>query len=337
MQFKVLVFNAQDLFLALAHEPRPEDLGRLSDEEWQYFGQGPEKIKPLSKLHGIARMFAEEDPDLACLCEVGGVLALENLNRLFLGQRYHVFLQAGNSDRGIENGFLLKKGGAFDGELHSFKEWPVVFHYPHEIDAQTHAIAAAAAPYLDLGVPHQRRLSRDIPALYLRHDSTLRMVVLLAHLKSGLDPHGLDPGGGVRRKAELEALVAIYRKLSDELKVPVLVGGDFNGKADRDGFTQEFEALYRETDLDDALRVAGRDAHERLTHFTFVKDKILTQQFDYLFLPRALQGRIVAEKTYVYRYRFGTAEGEIMLPFSFRDRNSLPSDHYPLVCVLDLS
>ena len=337
MQFKILVFNVQDLFLDLAHEPRPEDLVKLTDDEWQYFGRGPEKIKPLSKLHGIARMFEEEDPDLVCLCEVGGLVALDNFNRLFLGSRYEVHLRAGNSDRGIENGFLLKKKTAFQAELHSHKEWPVVFQYPHEVDPHTHAIAAAAAPYLDVGTPQTRRLSRDIPALYLQKGGQLKLVVLLAHLKSGLDPHGLDPGGTVRRKAELQALVDIYKKLSKEMGVPVIVGGDFNGKADRLEFTQEFAALYAETDLDDALRVAGREPHERLTHFTFVKDKIMTQQFDYLFLPKALQGQIVAEKTYVYRYRFAGAEAEIMLPFSFRDRNSLPSDHYPLVCVLDLN
>lgn len=328
---KIMVYNTQDFFLHLAHEPRVAELAELSEAQWQLLATGSQPIKPKAKLEAIAQMLKDEAPDVIALCEIGGRLSLERFNRLFLGNRYHVFLNEAYSDRGIDTGFLLAKSSGWLAELETHKDWPLAFQYAHEQDPSAYPLAAAAAAYLDLGLPDDRRLSRDIAALHLRKPSCPSFSLLMCHLKSGLDVNGIDPGGQVRRAAELKALLSIYKRVGEQRKNPVLLAGDFNGNASREGTAKEFEPLYAETDLEDALYLAGRSKHERLTHFTYTRGQIETQQFDYLFVPKAFAPHLCKDKTQVYRYRFQDDRQEIELPFSFRDRNLLPSDHYPLV------
>ena len=161
---------------------------------------------------------------------------------------------------------------------------------------------------------------------------------MLAHLKSGYDPQGFDPGGQKRRAAEVKALIAIYQQLKAEQSNdhPVIVAGDLNGNALRDHTWVEFLPLYKATDLEDALFLAGIPRYERHTHMTFCGRTASAKQLDYIFLGLSLHQRLVPEETYVYRYVYDEDGSEMLAPFSFRDRDLLPSDHYPVVCVVEL-
>ncbi|GAA3956361.1 hypothetical protein [Allohahella marinimesophila] len=65
------------------------------------------------------------------------------------------------------------------------------------------ALSPFMAEASNLCVSEQRRLARDIPVLHLYDpQSTCILSVMLAHLKSGYDPQGFDPGGQKRRAAE---------------------------------------------------------------------------------------------------------------------------------------
>jgi hypothetical protein len=307
----------------------------LSEQQWQQLAQDETRLKSLSQLRGMAQMIADEDPDIIGICEVGGHESLMRFNDWFLHDRYEVLLIPADTHRGIENGFLVKRHLPLKTELVTHIHWRVPFTYPHEDDPVKFHIAAQAAAYMDLGKPEERRLSRDIPALFVRnHQDELLFIMLMVHLKSGYDIEGIDPGGQVRRAAELKALIDIYHSLQKKHAVPIMIAGDFNGNASREGTAAEFTPLYQRTDLDDVLWLVGRPKHERITHVTFIGRSLQAQQLDFIFLPRALRSQLDHDATYVYRYRFADNDQEIMIPTSFHDRRQLPSDHYPIICAL---
>lgn len=339
MKFKLMTYNVQDLFLQTQFPLKPEYLQSLSDREWALLAEPDHELKPLSKLKAIAQIIAAEDPDCVCLCEVGGLAALRTFNEVFLAAAYTPFLAPGNSERGIESGFLLHKRLAMTANVVSHREWPVPFEYLHEEDKDAYAVTALVAENYDLGDPARRKLSRDIPVLelYDRQGADLLSLVLV-HLKSGYDPLAVDPGGQRRRAAEVRALLEIYRKLRRDKGEahPVVVTGDFNGNASRQDTWPEFLPLYQETDLEDALQLVGAPRHERHTHVTFYRGETAARQLDYVFLGKSLHRRVVPGEVYVHRYGCPEDEQEMMIPFSFRDRSLLPSDHYPLLCSFEL-
>ena len=109
-----------------------------------------------------------------------------------------------------------------------------------------------------------------------------------------------------------------------------------NGRAARLDTAPAFVPIYRETDLKDALDIAGRSLHDRVTHLTFAPGVTNASQLDYILIPRALHASVVTEETYVYRYCFDGEWDEIDIPTSLKERSYLPSDHYPVVCVIDV-
>lgn len=341
MRLKLLLFNVQDLFLRLAFPIGSADLEGLSEVEWAQLAPRDQPLKPLFKLRGLAAVVRAEQPDLIMVCEAGGLESLANFSRLFLADEYQALATPGISERGIDTGFLLRRGLRLAAQLLSHADEPVSFRYPHEVDPAGHEVTAAIASTLDLGLPESRRLSRDIPELRLFEAGATQpsLVVLLAHLKSPLDYDGIDPGGAARRAGEVRTLLKIRDGVRQDLGegVPIVLAGDFNGRAARPETAPEFAPIYQETDVVDVLELACREPHERITQITYFLDEGHATQLDYIFLPKALHGALDVAQTFVHRYRFAEGDGEVQLPGSLRDRRLLPSDHYPVVCVLVLS
>lgn len=341
MRLKLLLYNVQDLFLRLAYPLSSEDLARLTEDEWALLAPRDEPIKPLFKLRGIAQVLLTERPDVVMVCEAGGEESLANFSRLFLADAYEALSTPSVSERGIDTGFLLRRDLGLTAQLLSHADEPVAFRYQHEEDPTGHEVTAIIATSLDLGKPEARRLSRDIPELRLFESGASRpiLAILLAPLKSGLDMDGIDPQGATRRGAEVKTLLTIREKAQQALgaDVPIVLAGDFNGHAARPDPALEFVPLYAQTDLEDVLEIAGHEAHERITQITYWLDQGRASQLDYIFLPRSLHASLNARETYVHRYRFADGSGEMQMPGSLRDRRQLPSDHYPIVCVIELS
>ena len=65
--------------------------------------------KPQEKIEWIARTISEIDADITMLCEMGGLDSLDLFNTKYLNSQYYTSLLKGNSDRGIEMGYLIKK------------------------------------------------------------------------------------------------------------------------------------------------------------------------------------------------------------------------------------
>ena len=343
MRLKLMQFNLQDFFLRLGFPLDPHDLIGLNEAEWQLLGNGDVPNKPLAKLRAIARVIADEGPDVLLLAEVGGRQALVDFVRLFLDGAYDVFFESGNSNRGIESAYLVRRCLPVIAEIRSHRHMPVVFQYPHEADPVGLAPTAELAAALPLDPPGKRRLSRDIPELRLFHAVDGKrakqpfLAVLLAHLKSGYDPDGIDPGGAARRGGEAEALHRLLDATRQELApVPVIVAGDLNATAARRGTAEEMQWIYAATDLEDALEIAGTDPLDRISHITYYGAEGSASQYDYILLPKALHPRVQKALTYVHRFRYAEDAVVIQMPGSMRQRWELPSDHYPVVCTLDL-
>jgi endonuclease/exonuclease/phosphatase family metal-dependent hydrolase len=265
------------------------------------------------------------------------VESLANFSRLFLNNAYAVHLVEGNSDRGIDLGYLVRKTLPFKCDLFSHKHRAIDFLYPHEILSKE-----TGYDHLRSARVSSHKFSRDVLELRVHEDGLDDpvLIILLVHLKSQLDRTRIDPGGRDRRRAELEKLVTIYNELDQEFggRVPILLTGDFNGMAARQPKTDvEFEGLYARSPLEDVLEVAGIAPDERFTHMQLSANRNrvgMNKQLDYIFIPPALFGRVNHTETWVYRYKdhLGLT---MLMPRNLNEKKLLASDHYPVIVTFD--
>lgn len=329
---KVCQINCENLFLFFDQHLKNPNLVNptfdLNEAEWQKLSSAQVPNKPLYKTRWLAQTLLEINADVILLNEVGGLESLENFNFYFLNNNYRSFLIEGNSDRGIDVGYLVHKrlSGQF---VHlSHKSRPIQFLYPHEVELNRYN--------LEHNIPKQIRshyFSRDVSELrwFVEGQNSPSMIFLCVHLKSKLDHDNIDAGGFLRRQAELKALVAIYNEIRMESpEVPLLLGGDFNGFASRILTTEEFEALQK-TDLQEVFDILNIPIEECATQINFQRSR--ARQFlkiDHLFVSPELATQLIREECFVHRYK---SEGQVMLAYAqtYEQRTALPSDHYPVV------
>jgi endonuclease/exonuclease/phosphatase family metal-dependent hydrolase len=382
-RIRFVEFNVENLFILLDHyrpasDPHPS---LISEERWRKLSSSTTPNKPIHQVRQLAAAITDLNPDIVMLCEVGGRESLENFSHYFLNNQYSAHLIEGNSNRGIDLGYLVRRTLPYNFDLLSHKHRHIDFLYPHELQSKE-------TGYKHLGSARRtsHKFSRDVLELRAfaneaqnatQNDAELvtpEFIVLLVHLKSQLDRERIDPNGRDRRRAELEKLVKIYNEINHEFegRVPVLMTGDFNGVAARglvaaaaagisassvdnsvvagaaggDGALSpsgvlttsvdpEFEALYRDSDLEDCLELAGVFRDERMTYMQFYnKRPPINKQLDYIFVPSSLASRVNSSETWVFRYKDDQGL-TLLLPRSLNEKRLLPSDHYPVVLTLD--
>jgi endonuclease/exonuclease/phosphatase family metal-dependent hydrolase len=326
--FKVVQLNAENLFLFL-DQPGPRDWRGLSEKEWQKLSSASVPNKSLSKTLWLADSLVDINPDIICLNEVGGLESITNFAKYFLDDRYTPYLIEGNSDRGIDIGFLVRKSLGLEAELRTHKDRPLNFLYPHEIESNTYH-----ATHNPEKVVKTHFFSRDCAELRLRRPgaSAPALVMLLVHLKSKLDPDSIDSEGRMRRKAELRALVNIYKEIRAEATppIPVIVAGDFNGSARREYMSEEFLDLAT-TDLVNVQEYANRSGEEAATQIIFSRSGgVQALEIDFIFVSPELTQQLQPELISVYRYK-SDLRVPLPLPKTIDQRTYLPSDHYPVV------
>ncbi len=329
-----MVFNVENLFV-LVDPPFESKLKNLitstNETEWQKLSTSLTPNKPIVQVRALAREIKSLAPDVLMLCEVGGRESLENFSRYFLDDLYSPFLIEGNSDRGIDLGYLVKKSLPFHYELLSHKNRTIDFLYPHERLSQKTGYAQGS-----LALLKSHRFSRDVLELRLFLEGSAQPlgVFLLVHLKSQLDRDHIDPLGRDRRKAEMEKLIEIYKEIETELgsQTPIFIGGDFNGLAGGEKVESEFAVIQDETQLRDVLDLAKIPFRERFTHMQMSSYGASTanKQLDYLFLSPSAQALLQKDSTFVYRFQDEFGIG-MDIPRSLADKRLLPSDHYPIV------
>lgn len=310
LQLKLCLFNVENFFL-------------LSSDN------ADSLKKPVDKIEWIARTIKDINADITMMCEVGGLESLDLFNTKYLNGEYTTKLIKGNSERGIEMGYLIKKDFPLATQHIGHAHESIEFNYQFEIAENKKLLPGTHYP--------THKFSRDISELRLLKDNRVVMILLLVHLKSKWDRDGVDFNGKERRKAELKALVKTYNRLRAEFnfQVPIIVSGDMNGVAQKGLQEPEFDDLYTSTDLEDVLEVINEPHQQRLTFFYFGRENNREAcQLDYIFLPKELHSKVLKEDSGIYLFR--DSHG-VPLPYPQENyqRYALPSDHYPIVASLN--
>ena len=311
--------NAENLFLFMDLY-QGQDLKSLNEKQWQELSSASQSNKPLEKTLALAHNLLKLEPDFVLLNEVGGEESLQNFNRYFLGDLFSVHLLEGNSDRGIDVGYLVRKGQPLHLDLISHRDRPL---------SQPKGTKNCS--------PHPLFFSRDVAEL--RVWSTAKgpanspdLTLLLVHLKSKLDPEGTDPQGYLRRAAELKTLVDIYQeRRRQQPQTPIMVAGDFNAECKRAEPDPEMQPIVSETDLLDVLDLAELSPMQRYTQVQVSRyGAVHGLQLDHILVSPELQALAVPEKCFVCTY-----ESDLGVPAShpmtLQEKWLLPSDHYPVV------
>ena len=305
---KVLVLNAENLFVFLERWDGTA-MEEMTEPKWQLANAGLLDNKPLQKTRDLAATIRSIDPDLILLTEVGGLVSLENFNTHFLSSAWSCHLLEGNSDRGIDMGFLVK--APWEVRLTSRREHP-------------------------LRHPKYTRFSRDVLSLQLGIAGQTWFNVLLVHLKSKLDKNREDFEGRTRRAVEVLGLCEIVAGL--DKTVPLLLGGDFNGDARWPTPEPEFLPLYHWVQLRDVVSFSPLPDEERFSYLHFRPSVVgrIAQQLDYLFVNEAAEKLLLPHSVIFPRYL--NSQGlPLPVPVVSNQRRLLPSDHFPLYAEFSLT
>lgn len=307
-QLKVMVLNAQDLFLFM-DKWDGTSVNDLTEIKWNLMSSSLINNKSKEKCLMLARTIMDTDADVVMVTEVGGPESLSNFSKHLLNDHYDAYSLPSNSDRGIDLGYLVKKNLPWKPTLRT---------------------------YINYVLPEPaRRFSRDVLRMDLMDGETVKCVFLLVHIKSKLDLAKKDFEGRTRRVLEVKGLIDIYKSV-EQLGVPVLVGGDFNGRAAETETEEEFRQLYEHTDLKDIAFLARIPDEERFSYIYFNRGgNRFVQQIDYLFISDKFSHLIEPEGCVFPRYK--TADGlALPVPRRMEQKNILPSDHYPFLATLRL-
>lgn len=305
---KIMVLNAQDLFLFMDKHDE-SSIQELTEIKWQLMSSSLFSNKSKEKCLMLSQTILNSGADIVMMTEVGGPESLANFAKYLLNNEYLAMSLPSNSDRGIDLGYLIKKT------------------LPYEVDIHTH---------VDFPLPFPaRRFSRDVLRLDLKQQGEIKLILLLVHIKSKLDLKKADFEGRTRRILEIKGLINIYKELL-HLKVPILIGGDFNGHAGERDTEEEFKQIYEETDLKDIAYLAQIPEEERFSYIYFTRGgNRFVQQIDYLFISEQFAHLIEPSECYFPRYM--NLEGRLLpVPTKYEQKNSLPSDHYPFLASLKL-
>lgn len=317
LKFSFLCWNLENFFLV------PSPIPNI-----------PRKAK--EKTEKIAEVVKELNPDILFLTEVGGRDSLELFNKEYLNENYKVSLLKGNSNRGIEIGYLISKDFLdknnliFDHIGHARK--PIEFLYPHEKLQNQKAMIKGQKP-----LHRSHFLSRDLAELriYKKNDHLkIRPLLCLlgVHLKSKLDKEGIDWQGTKRRQAEASYLAEIYKKRNEKWngKCPIFITGDFNGELNKEKRDPEFRDLYQ---LDGVLDFTEHLKLPREESFSFIgmdkNKRSFGIQLDYFMLHKDYVPYLDKKHCGFYRYK-NSEGGVIPIPQNPGAKYGLPSDHYPL-------
>lgn len=270
--------------------------------------------KPQEKIEALVNVFNDINADIYCLSEIGGVKSLEIFNIDYLSQQYNIYITPGNSDRGIEVGFLVKKNFPYKVIFHSNKDEKFKIKFNENKTIKTNH-------------------SRDLTELHLIDDeSILRCIIFNTHLKSQRESYNEDFRGQKRRGAEFN--FSVDKLLSYEIKhknCPIFITGDLNGNASRFQTDPEFIRGIVKADLIDVLDTQDLPRENRATYYIFQGSKKIPIQLDYALFNRIFKDKITDAT--VYRYK-NDQQNLKFLPQSKIDVTHNPSDHYPLVFTL---
>lgn len=305
---KIYQLNCQDLYLFM-DKYNGEDLETLHPPKWQLFTSSFFPNKSLKQLYELKEMILDLDPDVLSLTEVGGPESLENFNHFFLEDKYKVYCEPSNSDRGIDLGYMVKKDLKYKVEIKN--------HVKKRLE-------------------NGKKFSRGVMELRLSLDESYVYINFLCHLKSKLNLKRVDFEGRGQRSAEINFLRDLYLKTSSKYdKIPISISGDFNGIIFEDETEEEFLPLLSATNLKDVFDLQNKPIELRMSYCYFNRQgSRYPMQLDYFLIDEKFSSLIDKETTLLGFKPPYTDTFE--LPNSMKEKRDLPSDHFALLIKLKI-
>lgn len=314
---RISQFNVENLFLYL-DKYRDQNIDKLTEAQWQSLSSSNTDLKSLEKTSKIASIINDIGAEIYVLNEVGGMESLAAFCTHFLNDNYKPYLIEGNSDRGIDVGYIVKATSKYNYKLKTNKDRTLSGTY-YNSDETLY-------------------MSRDIAEMHISEDNNTKIIILGVHLKSRLDPKFIDHQGKHRRALESELLAARYNELSKEFpEALILAAGDFNGEVNQYFYNEEFEVIKSSTDLVDSFDIAKVERDKRITQVMINRYKDNEYlQFDHILIPKKHAHLLNTDNCYVYYFKNEMGISE-KLPQSIEEKQRMPSDHYPTVIELNLN
>jgi endonuclease/exonuclease/phosphatase family metal-dependent hydrolase len=299
---KITTWNVENLFL-LMDKYNGEDLKTITNNQWKELSSSISiENKHLGKVEEISNIINEIDSDIYLLQEVGGKESLLNLNKFFLNSKYRIFMNEGNSRRGICIGFLVKENGNYNYKFKTNR---------------------------NLRLSDGGKIRRDFSQLSVSDkNGELKLIILNVHLKSQRSSEN-DYNGINQRELEIKLLKQLAKELEEKNNVPIIIGGDFNvdlSTEENYGITNEYHNFHS---------LKNSSVEDRCSHVFFSQSRILNQ-LDYLLISKKYKDIVDLDKS--LNYRFKNEYGDNMgLPDSLLERQLFPSDHFPVILVLKIN
>lgn len=257
--------------------------------------------KPVYQTEGLAAGIHSMNSDVVVMVEVESLVALKQFNSSYLRNQYQEFLIEGNDSRGIDVGVLIKN------------------NLPFEIEMRTNR---------DLIINGDPLFSRDLPIVIFKEKSgqvpTVKFILLLTHYKSKR-PTPKDGDGTTKRLAQADYTRLIIEKLQIEygIETPIFLAGDFNNNVPT---APEFTQL-RSLPMIDPLDQFPPS--QRFTHFYFnPKGQPEFHQLDAFLHTETPKITITNALIVPPKDKYGNS---LPIPKSYKERESLPSDHMATV------
>lgn len=257
--------------------------------------------KPVYQTEGLAAGIHSTNSDVVVMVEVESLVALKQFNSSFLRGQYQEFLIEGNDARGIDIGILIKKT------------------LPFEIEMRTNR---------DLSIAGNPIFSRDLPIVIFKEKygklPTVKFILLLTHYKSKR-PTPKDGDGSDKRLIQADYTRLFIEKLQLEFGIdtPIFLAGDFNNDVPT---APEFAQLRSLPMLDPLDKFSPK---QRFTHFYFnPQGQPEFHQLDAFLHTDSKKITITNAQIIPPKDKYGN---DLPIPKSYRERESLPSDHMATV------
>ncbi|HVP41868.1 MAG TPA: endonuclease/exonuclease/phosphatase family protein [Terriglobales bacterium] len=327
MKLRITTFNCENLFGRYRFLDTPQK-GEIKDYEKSLQitetttlepGRSG-RIKPaiLNKQQrtNTANAILEADPHVLAVEEVENLTVLRLFNAKYMGSAFdRIILVDGNDARGIDVGFLVRKG--VDVTV---------------LDVRTHADEAIGGGFLaksnrlDTAVTAQAIFSRDCLEVDVQV-SGVALTFLVNHFKA----QDNKPTTSARRKRQAARVVELVQAVRNNDRHPIVMG-DLNIDSKQSDYDGSLDPLLDLSTLHDPF--AGLDQQQRWTHF-YSSDKTVSK-LDYVLVDDFLSNRV--DSVDIFRKGLSKKCKQYKGPrlSSMKNNDLEASDHCPTTMILNL-
>lgn len=327
MKLRVTTFNCENLFGRYRLLDKPpagqvtnyENLLQIPEVVTLQAGRSgrikPAKINAEQRVN-TARAILGANPDVLAVAEVENLTTLRVFNAKYMSNAFdRILLIDGNDARGIDVGFLVKRGVA--AEILGFRT---------HVDDAKGGNYLAGSNRLNTRVTSQAVFSRDCLEVDLQVGRKV-LTFLVNHFKAQDD----KPASTARRHDQAARVADLATIARDQGKFPIVMG-DLNIDVKQSNYDHSLDPLVTLPILHDPFARLGDQ--ERWTHYYTSKRTV--SRLDYILIDNRLAPSVQA--TEVFRKGLTSKCKQYIGPrlSSMKGNDLEASDHCPASVVLDL-